>query len=235
MTPVNIILLGPPGVGKSTQAALLGKRYPLVTLSTGNMLRAEVAAATPLGQAAQAAMESGQLVGDDVIIAMVRKRMETLAHTHGFILDGFPRTPAQAAALDAMLRELYRPLTVVLQPLLERDEVVRRMSSRRECRACNAPVTITLEQQLSACPSCGGALFQRADDAPAVIMKRVDVYERQTAPLADYYQRAGLLAPVDAHGPPQTVAERLITAIELYRLHRRHEQVPVARAVSAQN
>lgn len=233
MTPVNIILLGPPGVGKSTQAALLGKRYPLVTLSTGNMLRAEVSAQTPLGLAAQAAMESGQLVGDDVIIAMVRKRMAELPTTHGFILDGFPRTTAQAAALDAMLCELQRPLTVVLQPLLERDEVVRRMSSRRECRACNAPVTVTPEAPLNACPDCGGELFQRPDDRPEVIRKRVDVYEQQTAPLAEYYQRAGLLAPVDAHGEPQEVASRLITAIDFYRLQRRHEIMPQAQTINA--
>lgn len=225
MTPVNIILLGPPGVGKSTQAALLSKRYPLVTLSTGNILRAEVAAGTPLGLEAQAAIESGGLVGDDVMIALVRSRMTTLPPDHGYILDGFPRTTAQAVALDCMLRELHRPLTAVLQPLLERDEVVRRMSSRRECRACNAPVTVTSESTYTTCPGCGGALFQRPDDTPAVILKRVAVYEEQTAPLAAYYQRAGLLAAVDAHGQPAEVAARLINAIELQRLQRRAEPV----------
>ena len=231
MTPVNIILLGPPGVGKSTQAALLSKRYPLVTLSTGNILRAEVTAGTPLGLAAQAAIESGGLVGDDVIIALVRSRMATLPSDHGYILDGFPRTTAQAVALDGMLRELHRPLTAVLQPLLERDEVVRRMSSRRECRACNAPVIVSAGTTRAVCPDCGGALFQRPDDTPAVILKRVAIYEEQTAPLAAYYQRTGLLAPVDAHGQPVEVASRLMNAIELLRLQRRAEPALQRRAV----
>ena len=155
------------------------------------------------------------------MIALVRSRLEALPRTHGYLLDGFPRTAAQASALDQMLVELHRPLTVVLQPILEREEVVRRMSSRRECRDCNAPVTVSPEAPMERCPSCGGELFQRPDDTPAVILKRVSVYEQQTAPLASYYRKAALLAPVDAHGQPQEVADRLMTAIELYRLHER--------------
>lgn len=233
MTPVNIILLGPPGVGKSTQAALLSKRYPLVTLSTGNILRAEVSAGTPLGLQAKAAIESGQLVSDELIIALVRSRMEALPTDHGYLLDGFPRTTAQAAALDVMLRELHRPLTAVIQPVLEREEVVQRMSSRRECHQCNAPTTITLNAPHTRCKICGGVLFQRPDDTPEVILKRLDVYERQTAPLAAYYQRAGMFATVDGHGEAAEVAARLIAVIEHRRRQRRHERVPAVRAVGA--
>ena len=220
MTPVNLILLGPPGVGKSTQAALLSKRYPLIALSTGNLLRAEVAAGTPLGLEAKAVMDSGRLVSDNLMIALVRNHMCKLPSDHGYLLDGFPRTTAQAAALDEMLYELQRPLTIVLQPILEHDEVVRRMSSRRECRACNAPVTVTPEAPQTACPTCNGELFQRPDDTPEVILKRLAVYEEQTAPLAAYYKHDGLLATVDAHGTPRVVAQRLIAAIE-QRVQRR--------------
>jgi adenylate kinase len=232
MTPVNLILLGPPGVGKSTQAQLLGRRYPLVSLSTGSILRAEVAAQTPLGLQAQATIERGVLVGDDLIVALVRSRMEALPADHGFVLDGFPRTIAQATALDALLHQLYRPLTLVAQPVLERDEMVRRMSSRRECRACNAPTTLTTTQRSARCPACGGALVQRPDDMPDVIARRLDVYERQTAPLAAYYQRSGLLMSIDAHGEPEQVAARLANAIELQRVRRRAEPLAHARALS---
>ena len=232
MTPVNIVFLGPPGVGKSTQAALLSKRYPLTILSTGIILRAEVAAGTPLGREAQAAIESGQLVGDDLIIALVESRLAAMPHDHGYLLDGFPRTTAQAAALDQMLRQLHRPLTAVLQPQLESDEVVRRMSSRRECRSCNTPVTARPDMD-EQCPTCGGALYQRPDDTPAVIRKRLAVYQEQTAPLAAYYHRAGLLAPVDGHGTQLEVAARMITAVELLRPARRLEYAQRVRAMGA--
>ena len=231
MTPVNIILLGPPGVGKSTQAALLSKRYPLTILSTGNILRAEVTAGTPLGLEAQSAIENGRLVGDDLIIALVKNRLAAMPKEQGYLLDGFPRTTAQAAALDQMLRQLHRPLTAVLQPLLESEEVVRRLSSRRQCRACNAPITAVAHVALPSCPSCGGELYQRSDDMPEVIRKRMTVYEEQTAPLAAFYHRAGLLAPVDGHGAQGDVSARMIKAIELFRLQRRPEYAAQARVV----
>lgn len=211
--PVHLILLGPPGVGKSTQASLLRQRYPIEPLATGALLRAEVEAGTPLGRQAQAIIARGQLVDDAIMIAMVRQRLAALPPEQGFLLDGFPRTIGQAVALDGLLHELGRPLTVVLQPLVEREDVVRRLAARRECRVCATPVQLQT-QPLTACPRCGGELVQRADDTPEVILQRIRVYEQQTAPLVEYYRGAGLLAPVDGRGTPQEVAERLCAVIE---------------------
>ena len=203
----RIVLLGPPGAGKGTQAKLLAERTGLLHLSTGDLLREEVARASSLGARAQGYMDRGDLVPDDLIIGMIRER---IAQKSGFILDGFPRTVAQAEALARIT-----PLDVVINMGLTREDVIRRLSSRRVCRSCGRIYNLLFDPPADArrCPACGGELFQRDDDQAKVIENRYDVYTEQTAPLIAFYGARGLLRDVDGSRPSAEILERILTLV----------------------
>lgn len=207
MVRKRITLLGPPGAGKGTQAKLIAEATGLVHLSTGDILRDEVTRKTKLGQKAKEYMDRGDLVPDGLIIAMIRKRIEG---TEGAILDGFPRTVAQAEALAKITA-----LDLAINIKLSRDEVIRRLSSRRVCRECGKIYNLLFDPPKvdARCNACGGELFQRDDDRVEVIENRYDVYMRATAPLIDFYHQRGLLHEVDGAAPTSEVLDRIMTLL----------------------
>lgn len=213
---LNIVLLGPPGVGKGTQAKRLSQVLGISQISTGDMLRAAVAQGTPLGQKARAQMESGGLVSDDVVIGLIRERMQAPDAQAGFLLDGFPRTRAQAEALDEMLAGMGKRLDAVLHLTLEDEEIVRRLSGRRLCPSCGAifHVVYNPPKAEGICDQCGGELVQRADDQPEVIRERLRVYAEQTEPLVDYYRQLPGYRRISAEGRPEQVEALLLRALK---------------------
>lgn len=190
---MNIVLLGAPGAGKGTQAAKLVEECGLCHISTGDILRAAVKDRTPLGVKAKGFMDAGELVPDDLIIDLMKERIQQPDTEKGVILDGFPRTTTQAVALDTMLSELGRPLDAALLIDVDSEVIVNRLCSRRMCKACGHIGTVSDE----ACPKCGGEMYQRDDDKPETIQRRLDVYQNQTAPLIEYYKGHGLLKTVN--------------------------------------
>lgn len=190
---MNIVLLGAPGAGKGTQAAKLVEEFAMPHISTGDMLRAAVKAGTPLGQKAKSYMDAGDLVPDDVIIGLVTERLQDPDTEKGFILDGFPRTSAQAVALDAELSSVSRPLDAALLVDVDAEVIVKRLTSRRMCKDCGYIGTVTD----TVCPKCGGEMYQRDDDNEATVRNRLDVYAKSTAPLIDYYRGCDLLVCID--------------------------------------
>ena len=198
---MNIVLLGAPGAGKGTQAAKLIEEYNLPHISTGDMLRAAVKAGTELGLKAKGYMDAGDLVPDDVIIGLVTERLQEPDTEVGFILDGFPRTSAQAVALDAELSKLERPLDAALLIDVDPEVIVGRLCSRRMCRECGHIGTVAD----AACPKCGGEMYQRDDDNEATVRNRLDVYEKSTSPLIDYYRGCELLVTIDGDRDPDVV------------------------------
>ena len=192
MARTHVVLLGPPGAGKGTQANRIVEKYGLTHLSTGDILRDEVARVTELGTTAKGYMDRGELVPDGLIIDMIRGRIE--AARDGFLLDGFPRTTAQAEALAE-----FATIDIVLNITLPRAEVVRRLTGRRVCRNCGKiyNLTFNLADGETTCAACGGELYQRDDDKQDVIENRYDVYESSTAPLIEYYDKLGVLHVLD--------------------------------------
>ena len=192
---MRLVLLGPPGAGKGTQAQVLSKDLKFPHISTGDMLREALKAASPLGLKAKAYMEKGALVPDEIVIALVSERLLEADAKKGFILDGFPRTPEQAESLDQSLKKLEMPLDLVLYFKTSLPVIIRRLSGRRVCSQCgkNFHLTNFKPKVDGLCDVCGGKLFQRPDDKEETIEKRLEVYERQTAPLIEYYKKKNIL------------------------------------------
>ena len=202
-------MLGPPGAGKGTQAERLAKTHGLPKISTGDILREAVQAGTDLGLVARTTMESGTLVGDDVMIGIVRERLDREDARRGFVLDGFPRTVVQAAALDAMV-DGRGPL-VVLDIFVPEDVLVRRLATRRICSRCgvNAAVEWTGD-----CQKCGGSLIARIDDGVEIVRERLKIFLRQTQPLVDYYSTRPTFRSIDGNQPPDVVTARIGSAMD---------------------
>ena len=198
---MNIVLLGAPGAGKGTQAQKLVEEFGVAHISTGDLLRAAVKAGTKLGIKAKSYMDNGQLVPDKLVVDLVTERLDADDAQKGFILDGFPRNTAQAVTLDSALAEMGRSLDAALLVDVKPDVIVKRLSSRRTCKECG----YTAPAGVDSCPSCGGEMYQRDDDKPETIQKRLDVYENQTAPLVEYYRGKELLKSVDGDRPVDEV------------------------------
>jgi len=198
---MNIILLGPPGSGKGTQAQELNRRHGLIHLSTGDMLRAAIVSGSELGQNVKNIMEAGALVPDDIMIRMISERIEQPDCANGFILDGFPRTPAQAEALDIMLRKKNMKIDHVIEMSVHIEILTKRIAGRYSCAGCGAGYHDEFQQpaQAGVCDYCGETEFsRRSDDKPETVRARLDAYDSQTAPLLPYYQKSNCLITVDA-------------------------------------
>lgn len=208
---MNIVLLGAPGAGKGTQAAKLVEKYGYAHISTGDMLRAAVKNQTPLGLEAKKFMDAGDLVPDEVVIGLVKERLQDEDTKNGFILDGFPRTSTQAVALDSELGALQRPLDAALLVDVDKEVIIKRLTSRRMCRDCGF---IGSEADAS-CPKCSGEMYQRDDDNEATVRNRLDVYESSTAPLIDYYRGCDLLIEIDGDRDPELVLASIVEALKL--------------------
>jgi adenylate kinase len=214
---MQLMLLGPPGAGKGTQAERLAARYGLVHLSTGEMLRAAVAAGTDVGRKAKAIMDAGKLVPDDVMNALIAERTQERDCEAGFVLDGFPRTIAQAKALDALLAEQDRPLGAVIELVVDDDVLVERISGRFSCNSCGAGYHDRFKPTRVAgvCDACGGDEFtRRADDNEATVRARLEAYHAQTAPLLPYYRDKGLLVTLDGMAEIDDVSEELYRRLD---------------------
>jgi len=208
---MNVVLLGPPGAGKGTQAIRISDHYGILHISTGDIFRRAVAQETVLGLKAKEYMNRGDLVPDDVVIGIVEQRLEEPDCADGFLLDGFPRTVPQAQALEQSLADAGRELDKVLNIEVDRDELVRRLTGRRTCRSCGKVYHLIFDPPKSpdACDICGGALWQRDDDSEETVINRLRVYDDQTAPLIDYYRTRGLLTSVNGKQAVEVVFSRI--------------------------
>ncbi|MFC4146276.1 adenylate kinase [Micromonospora mangrovi] len=215
---MRLVLVGPPGAGKGTQAEFIAAHLSVPKISTGDIFRANVTQGTPLGVEAKRYMDAGKLVPDDVTINMVRDRLAEPDAAEGFLLDGFPRTTPQAAELDKLLADLGTALDLVLELVVDDDEVIRRLSGRRTCRGCGKiwHVEFDATTREGICDRCGAELFQRDDDKPETIAARLREYAEKTAPLVDYYGAQGKLVGIDATGPVEDVTVRAIDALRSY-------------------
>jgi adenylate kinase len=212
---VRIVLVGPPGAGKGTQAQFIASHLAIPRISTGDIFRYNVTNGTELGRKAREFMDRGDLVPDEVTVAMVKSRLAEDDAREGFLLDGFPRNVPQAETLKKMLAELETRLNVVLELVVDEDEVVRRLSGRRTCRVCERVWHVLYDPpgRIGVCDECGGELFQRDDDSELTIRHRLEVYNEQTAPLVSFYADEGTLIGIDATGPVEEVTSRALAAL----------------------
>ena len=212
---MNIILLGAPGVGKGTQAKKLIEKYDIPQISTGDILRKAVADGTPLGKEAKSYMDSGGLVPDSVVIGLVKERLAQDDCKKGYILDGFPRTTPQAEALDAVLAEMNSPLDTALSVDVDPDILMKRLTGRRTCKSCQQMYNVhfTPSQKEGVCDKCNGELFQRADDKEDTIKNRLEVYEKSTAPLIDYYGKKNILKSVEGMGSVDDIFNKVCSVL----------------------
>lgn len=212
---MQLLMMGAPGAGKGTQAAKLVEKYKIPQISTGDMFRAAVKDGTELGKKAKACMDAGQLVPDDVTIGIVRERLAKSDCANGFILDGFPRTLAQAEALTKILDELGKKLTRVLNIHVPSEDLIERAVGRRICKNCGATYHVKFNPTKAAdvCDNCGGNLYQRADDNETTMKNRLSVYENSTRPLIDYYKTAGIYTEIDGRQPIDKVTEALFNVL----------------------
>jgi adenylate kinase len=213
---MRIVLVGPPGAGKGTQAAFLAKNLSIPHISTGDLFRANISQGTQLGKQAKAYMDAGNLVPDEVTIGMAKDRMEQPDAEGGFLLDGFPRNVSQAEALDDMLKAESMKLDAVLDLEVPEDEVVKRIAGRRVCRNESSHVfhvTYSPPKNDGVCDACGGELYQRDDDRENTVRKRLEVYHTQTEPIIDYYRAQGLVVTISALGKVEDVTGRAMAAL----------------------
>ena len=213
---MNLILLGPPGAGKGTQAKILTKKYAIPQISTGDILRVAVAEQTPMGIKAKEFMDSGALVTDEVVVGIVKERLAKPDCASGFILDGFPRTVKQADALKYMLEALDKSIDHVISICVEKDELLERVTGRRTCRSCGKGFHVTFDPPKvnGVCDECTGELYQRDDDSEETMRKRLDVYEEQTAPLIAYYAQQSLLRTIYGIGSIEEIQRKLLNILE---------------------
>ncbi|NGN63808.1 adenylate kinase [Streptomyces sp. A7024] len=213
---MRIVLVGPPGAGKGTQAAYLAKNLSIPHISTGDLFRANISQETELGLEAKSYMDAGQLVPDEITIGMAKDRMEQEDAANGFLLDGFPRNVSQAVALDEMLQAASMELDAVLDLEVPEDEVVKRIAGRRICRNDSSHVfhvTYSPPVKDGVCDQCGGELYQRDDDSEDTVRRRLEVYHQQTEPIIDYYKAQGLVTTISAMGPVAEVTQRAMEAL----------------------
>ena len=213
---MNLILLGAPGAGKGTQAKMISEKYGIPQIATGDMLREAVAKGTELGKKAKEYMDRGELVPDEIVIGIVKERLQQPDCEKGFILDGFPRTLAQAEALDEMLKELGKEIDAVINISVPEEEVVKRIAYRRTCRNCGAVYHLIYNppKEDGKCDKCGGELYQRDDDKEETVRERFKVYRERTEPLIDYYKKKGLLYDVDGTKDINGVFEEITKILE---------------------
>jgi adenylate kinase len=215
---VRVVLVGPPGAGKGTQAQFIASHLSIPKVSTGDIFRDNVSAGTELGRQAKAFMNRGDLVPDEVTVAMVASRLQEDDAQSGFLLDGFPRNVPQAETLKKMLAEWGMRLELVLELVVDQDEVIRRLSGRRTCRKCGRVWHVAFDPPsvTGKCDECGGELFQRDDDREETIRHRIEVYQVQTQPLISYYADEGILLGIDATGPVDDVTDRALIALRRF-------------------
>ena len=211
---MRLVLVGPPGAGKGTQAHRLKERFGAGLIATGDLFRANLQEGTPLGLEARRFMDAGELVPDDLVVRMVGDALERTPD--GFILDGFPRNVAQAEALESELEARGRPLTGVVQLVVPDQVAIQRIAGRRVCERCQRPYNVALQPTRveGVCDVCGGPLLQREDDREETVRRRLDVYHEQTEPIVGFYRDRGLLKQVDATGSEEAVTDRILASLE---------------------